>query len=631
MTQKLDADLNIIQNSDIEVQIDPLTKDLNIIQALDDEPNDVGGMSAQELKAKFDEAGNTIKKYINESLIPQVLGADATEAEREANETQRQENEAARQENEETRQTNEAARIAAEEARTVWEDYNPAKDYVPGNKVYYLGSSYVNKAPCKDVLPTVAANWQMIAKKGADGGGGMSQEEADLRYLQLAGGIMTGPVTVQDPSAPGNPANLRFLQMESIAVTRLPDKTGYRAGEMFDPSGMVVSAKYYGDAAERVTGFTVDPCSFRDDTEKLTVLYAENRALKSAELPVYQSVAPPRFAMATLPESGNWNPPVYGGGAWVMTKRGANNTAAAYSLDGKVWGAAVLPRSKSWRPPVYGGGTWLTYTDANSNDAAYSEDGGKTWIYTSLLNSLYWQLPVYADGVWSILPSNFYTTQAPSKNALYSEDGGKTWILTTIPSSLKWAKPVYEGGILLSSIQDNSTASSSVIYSEDRGKTWKKAPLPGSYIWGKPVCGDGTWVMIPSVSASPYSTTAAYSEDGKTWIASILPRAQYWFSPVYGNGVWIVPADSQYAARSEDGGKTWTEVSLGSGIRASYGRIQYGGGAWVVISIGSNTNKASYSEDGGGDVDCVNPSIKRRLAYPSIWRRCVGYLPHCLG
>lgn len=49
MAQKLDADLNIIQNSDIEIQIDPLTKDLNIIQALDDEPNDVGGLSAQQL------------------------------------------------------------------------------------------------------------------------------------------------------------------------------------------------------------------------------------------------------------------------------------------------------------------------------------------------------------------------------------------------------------------------------------------------------------------------------------------------------------------------------------------------------------------------------------------------------
>lgn len=228
MAQKLDADLNIIQNSDIEVQIDPITADLNIIQKLDDEPNDVGGLSAQELKAKFDEAGNIIKEFINDSLIPQVLGDGLSEQ-------TRQENEQVRQANEQTRQENEAARVQAEEAReqaaarlnqdltesvnqleenieeseaarNVWEDYDPQKDYVSGNKVYYLGSSYVNKAACKDVLPTVEANWQMIAKKGADSDEGMSQDEADLRYLQLSGGRMTGPMTVFPPTEDNNPA-----------------------------------------------------------------------------------------------------------------------------------------------------------------------------------------------------------------------------------------------------------------------------------------------------------------------------------------------------------------------------------------------------------------------------------------
>ena len=53
-----------------------LLADLYIISLLDDEPNDVGGMSSAELKAKFDEAANTIKTYINESLIPELAGAN---------------------------------------------------------------------------------------------------------------------------------------------------------------------------------------------------------------------------------------------------------------------------------------------------------------------------------------------------------------------------------------------------------------------------------------------------------------------------------------------------------------------------------------------------------------------------
>lgn len=48
------------------------TEDLNIIQKLDDQPNDVGGLSADELKQKFDESGNRIKGFLNNSLIPEL-------------------------------------------------------------------------------------------------------------------------------------------------------------------------------------------------------------------------------------------------------------------------------------------------------------------------------------------------------------------------------------------------------------------------------------------------------------------------------------------------------------------------------------------------------------------------------
>lgn len=47
-------------------------KDMAIISALDDEPNDVGGLTAAELKAKFDEGGKAIKQFLNETLTPQI-------------------------------------------------------------------------------------------------------------------------------------------------------------------------------------------------------------------------------------------------------------------------------------------------------------------------------------------------------------------------------------------------------------------------------------------------------------------------------------------------------------------------------------------------------------------------------
>lgn len=57
-----------------------LSDNLNIISALDDQPNDTGGLSAAELKAKFDEAGNTIQEYINLILIPEIESAVASAA-----------------------------------------------------------------------------------------------------------------------------------------------------------------------------------------------------------------------------------------------------------------------------------------------------------------------------------------------------------------------------------------------------------------------------------------------------------------------------------------------------------------------------------------------------------------------
>lgn len=57
--------------------ITPMTEDLDIIAALPDEPNDEGGLTAAQLKAKFDEAGNKIKDYVNDELIPSIVSTIA--------------------------------------------------------------------------------------------------------------------------------------------------------------------------------------------------------------------------------------------------------------------------------------------------------------------------------------------------------------------------------------------------------------------------------------------------------------------------------------------------------------------------------------------------------------------------
>lgn len=112
-----DSDMNIIQS----LVIPSLDADLDIIQKLDDEPNDVGGMTAQELKAVFDKAGNLVKNYLNETLLPALSDTVAEEEVRAAAEDQRVSNEAGRVSAEALRTSAEEARAEAEESRAAQE------------------------------------------------------------------------------------------------------------------------------------------------------------------------------------------------------------------------------------------------------------------------------------------------------------------------------------------------------------------------------------------------------------------------------------------------------------------------------------------------------------------------------
>ena len=134
----LSADLNIVQS----LVIPELDDDLDIIQKLDDEPNDVGGLTAAQLKAKFDEGPNAIKRYINNELLPAIsdtvaeadvraeaeqgrVAAEAArvtaEQGRASAETGREQAEAARGTAEQGRVTAEQARVAAEQGRAAAE------------------------------------------------------------------------------------------------------------------------------------------------------------------------------------------------------------------------------------------------------------------------------------------------------------------------------------------------------------------------------------------------------------------------------------------------------------------------------------------------------------------------------
>ena len=54
------------------VHLTKFTKNVNNIQALSDRPNTADGLTAQQLKEKFDQAGIDIKAFINDTLIGEL-------------------------------------------------------------------------------------------------------------------------------------------------------------------------------------------------------------------------------------------------------------------------------------------------------------------------------------------------------------------------------------------------------------------------------------------------------------------------------------------------------------------------------------------------------------------------------
>ena len=116
-------------------------------------------------------AAETARASAEESRAAAEAARVTAEKNRASAESARAAAETARAGAEESRTAAEAERVNAENARSVWDDYDHTKAYVPGNKVVYNGSSYLNIAPCDGVLPSNPACWRMIAKRGADGNG----------------------------------------------------------------------------------------------------------------------------------------------------------------------------------------------------------------------------------------------------------------------------------------------------------------------------------------------------------------------------------------------------------------------------------------------------------------------------
>ena len=76
------------------------------------------------------------------------------------------------------------------------------------------------------------------------------------------------------------------LRLETLTITKPPQKTTYKSGESFDPTGMVVTAGYGYGLTSDVTGYSVSPQVLTDGVTEVVITYTEGRITKTASVPV---------------------------------------------------------------------------------------------------------------------------------------------------------------------------------------------------------------------------------------------------------------------------------------------------------------------------------------------------------
>lgn len=82
------------------------------------------------------------------------------------------------------------------------------------------------------------------------------------------------------------PITATTAELSTITLDTTEVKTDYYAGDSFDTSGLIVTAKYADETTQLATAYTVSPEILTADTDKVTVTYRG----KAAEIPVHVAV-----------------------------------------------------------------------------------------------------------------------------------------------------------------------------------------------------------------------------------------------------------------------------------------------------------------------------------------------------
>lgn len=263
------------------------------------------------------------------------------------------------------------------------------------------------------------------------------------------------------------------------------------------------------------------------------------------------------------------------------------------------------------------------------DEATFNADLANVSKYTDavLLKNNERVLPVPKNHVYSC-GEKFFLTDSDNKNKIFVSDDAENWTEVTLPDTGSWGF-LYENNLFVAF--DSTAASTKAFYSAD-AITWTAATLPASLGTKISAAGNGKFVIVGSdkvlssadaITWSTYNlpdgvtvgrliygdkfvalgTKALCSTDGVTWTATDLPENFKGGCLAYGNGKYVLTPNASASqsyhttAYYSTDGATWQETTVP--LAAQWNFVTFGNGRFVAT--GEYTPAAAhaiYSDDG---------------------------------
>ena len=263
------------------------------------------------------------------------------------------------------------------------------------------------------------------------------------------------------------------------------------------------------------------------------------------------------------------------------------------------------------------------------DEATFNADLANVSKYTDavLLKNNERVLPVPKNHVYSC-GEKFFLTDSDNKNKIFVSDDAENWAEVTLPDTGSW-EFINENNLFVAF--DYTAASTKAFYSAD-AVTWTAATLPASLGTKISAAGNGKFVIVGSdkvlssadaITWSTYNlpdgvtvgrliygdkfvalgTKALCSTDGVTWTATDLPEGFKGGCLAYGNGKYVLTPNASASqsyhttAYYSTDGATWQETTVP--LAAQWNFVKFGNGRFVAT--GEYTPAAAhaiYSDDG---------------------------------